>query len=71
MTQDLTKALAAFQERLQGLHNDGYKNIFTSQDKTMIFVSLVHCNGNRVSVVIHLDDGSICQRTNGKIVFTC
>lgn len=69
MTQDLSKALAAFQQRLQGLKQDGYKHMFTSQDRTMIFVKLVHRNGNRVSVVLRFNDGTIYQRTNGKIVF--
>ena len=69
MIQDLSKALAEFQQRLQGLKNDGYQHLFTSQDKTMIFVKLVHRNGNRVSVVLRMNDGTICQRTNGKIVF--
>lgn len=69
MTKDLTKALAEFQQRLQGLKQDGYKHLFTSQDRTMIFVKLVHRNGNRVSVVLRMNDGTICQRRNGKVVF--
>lgn len=64
------KALAAYNERVQGLLNDGFIVMFSYQDETLVFVKLVHRNGNRVAVSLNLTNGRIKQDTNGKIVFT-
>lgn len=64
------KALAAFNERVQGLLNDGFIVMFSYHDETLIFVKLVHRNGNRVAVSLNITDGRIKQDTNGKIVYT-
>lgn len=71
MSQELQlKALAAFNERVQGLLNDGFIVMFSYHDETLVFVKLVHRNGNRVAVSLNLTNGRIKQDTNGKIVFT-
>lgn len=64
------KALAAFNERVQGLKNDGFIVMFSYHDETLIFVKLVHRNGNRVAVFLNVTNGRIKQETNGKIVYT-
>lgn len=71
MSQDFQlKALAAYNERVQGLLNDGFIVMFSYHDETLVFVKLVHRNGNRVAVSLNITNGRIKQDTNGKIVFT-
>lgn len=71
MSQELQlKALAAFNERVQGFLNDGFFVMFTYHDETLIFVKLVHRNGNRVAVSLNVTNGRIKQDTNGKTVYT-
>lgn len=71
MIQDLQlKALAAYNERVQGLLNDGFIKMFSYQDETLIYVKLVHRNGNRIAVSFNVTDGRIKQETNGKTVYT-
>lgn len=62
------KGLSALNRRVDDLCHDGYYINFMYQSNDMQLVKLVHNNGNRISLVLKFESGTISQRTNNKEV---
>lgn len=65
---NVDKLVVAFDERRHSLMQDGYYIIVSSYTDKFMYNKFRHSNGNYVSIIAHIDDCSIVQRTNGRIV---
>lgn len=65
---NIDKLVVAFDERRHSLMQDGYYIIVSSYTDKFMYNKFRHSNGNYVSIIAHIDDSSIVQRTNGRIV---
>lgn len=54
-------SLAAFQKRVQGFVEDGYRLMFTAELPTSKCCKMVHRNGNRVLLTLDLKTYEISQ----------
>lgn len=58
------KARQILADRVAGFLQDGYHILFDYKDSSLVFVKLTHNNGNRITLKLHLDDGTLSQSTN-------
>lgn len=65
---NITKLVVAFDERRHSLMKDGYNIVTSTYTDKFMYNKFRHTNGNYVSIIAHIDDCSIIQRTNGRIV---
>lgn len=65
------KALAAFNERVQGLLDDGYHKIIDYDSSDLAMVKLRHHNGNRIIIRLYKNECRIIQHTNNVLNYTC
>lgn len=65
------KCLAAIDERLQGLKQDGYEVIIDYKDNSLFFSKLRHQNGTVIVLKADIKSGRISQLTNGTKVYDC
>ena len=62
--------LATVEHRRQSLLEDGFHVLFEHKDAVGYYCKLRHRNGTIVSLNATLSNGTIEQKTNGKIVHT-
>lgn len=65
---NIDKLVVAFDERRHSLMQDGYNIITSTYTDKFMYNKFRHSNGNYVSIIAYIDDCSIVQRTNGKVV---
>lgn len=65
---NVNKLVVAFDERRHSLMKDGYNIVTSSYTDKFMYNKFRHRNGNYVSIIAHIDDSIIIQRTNGRIV---
>lgn len=65
---NVDKLVVAFDERRHSLMQDGYNIITSTYTDKFMYNKFRHSNGNYVSIIAYIDDCSIVQLTNGKVV---
>lgn len=66
---NVKKLVVAFDERRHSLMQDGYNIITSTYTDKFMYNKFRHSNGNYVSIIARIDDCSITQRTNGRVVY--
>lgn len=65
---NVNKLVVAFDERRHSLMQDGYNIVTSTYTDKFMYNKFRHSNGNYVSIIAYIDDGSLVQRTNGIVV---
>lgn len=64
------KGLELLNQRVQDLLADGYHIVINYEDNCLRMIKLRHHNGNRITLLFHILDGTITQRTNNIQVYS-
>lgn len=59
------KCLVTLSERVQGFLDDGYIVVFNANLGDIVCYKLRHCNGNIIWLKLDIENGTLCQTTNG------